>query len=49
MGAEGKWGVIFLGYVFCLASHSFLKVPISTMNFIEENINMYVKENQHLE
>lgn len=48
MGAEGKWEVVFPGNGLCLASLSFPDVPVNTMNFIQENINMHVMENQHL-
>lgn len=41
MGAVGRWGVVFLGYMFCLVSHSFLKVPIK-IQCIQENMNMYI-------
>lgn len=40
MGTVGKQKVVFLGYVFCLVSYSFLEVLISMVLFIQENMNM---------
>lgn len=40
MGMVGKQKVVFLGYVFCLVSYSFLKVLIIMVLFIQKNMNM---------